>query len=435
MRAHAERLPLSLRIAVLVTATAAVCWVVHGVAQSGDYVPAGAVLGDNAAPAIGALIHGHLTAAAARQPLMGVISLVWRAPFAAAGLTLGGDQLAYQLRAVACLLPLLAGSRWLVGRARSPAQGAAAAVATVLITAGPITAAALQAGHPEEVLTALLAAASAICAGQNRRRTAAVLLGLAVGTKPWALLAAPCVLLALPKPRLAPAALAAAVAVPTVGLLPLINPAAYATASHYIGTLNFATPCSLWWQMGARRLDLPGAPVHVLPFSLTRTGATAIAFAVAAAMIWAYARRVRSRHGVIRVDGLALFCVLGLVRCLADPAPVDYYFAALVIPLALWETGIRRRLPALALLVSVVVDRLPEDFAAAQRHGVLGFDLLNIVWLAGGAALAVYLVRSAVGPGAVRMASDPDRRDGQDAGRASGWRGSPSSGIGSQAAA
>jgi hypothetical protein len=138
---------------------------------------------------------------------------------------------------------------------------------------------------------------------------------------------------------------------------------------------------------------------------------------------------------MIRVDGLALFCALALVRCLADPAPVDYYFAALVIPLALWEAGVRRRLPVLALLVSLVVNWLPEDFAAAQRHGALGLDLLNAVWVAGGAALAVYLVRSAVGAGAVMPAGNPDRRDGQDAERASGWRGRPSSGIGSQAAA
>lgn len=231
MRAHAERLPLSLRIAVLVAAAAGVCWIVHGLTQSGDYAPTAAVLGDNAAPAISALIHGHLTAAAAREPLLGLVSLVWRAPFAAAGLQLGGDQLAYQLGAVACLLPVLGAVWWLAGRARSLSQGATAAMAAVLVAAGPITAAALQLGHPEEVLTALLAAASVICAGQNRRRPAAVLLGLAVGTKPWALLAAPCVLLALPRPRAGLAALAAAVAAPLVGLLPLLDPAAYGRAA------------------------------------------------------------------------------------------------------------------------------------------------------------------------------------------------------------
>ena len=126
--------------------------------------------------------------------------------------------------------------------------------------------------------------------------------------------------------------------------------------------------------------------------------------------------------------------MLALVRCLADPAPVGYY-AAVVIPLALWETGTRRRIPVLAVLVSLVVNRLPQDFAAAQRHGALGFDVLSAVWLAGGAAVAAYLVGSAVGPAAFRMATGPDDRDRQEARRASGWRGKPSSGIGSQAAA
>jgi hypothetical protein len=423
---------------VLVTAVAALCLVVRTLTGSGDYQLTAPVTADNAAPAINALIHLHLGRAATLQPLMGLVSLIWRAPFAAAAGWLGGSaQLAYQLGALACLLPVLGAAWWLVNRATSLTQAAAAAVAAALIAAGPITAAALQLGHPEEVLTALLASASVICAGQNRRRFAAVLLGLAVGTKPWALLAAPCVLLALPRPRLAPAVLAAAVGSTTAGLLPVLDPSAYRTAGSYIGALNFANPWSLWWPLSGRPLDARGVPVHFLPLALTRTGAVAIVFVLAAAAIWAYGRRAGARRavagGVAGIDGLALFCVLGLVRCLADPAPVAYYFAALVIPLALWETGTRRRLPVLAALVSFVVYEFPDAMVAAKGvHGSLQLTLLNLVWLAGGAALGVYLVRRAVSP---RVEADRSHPAGQDAGRASGWRGSPSSGMGSQAAA
>jgi hypothetical protein len=437
VRARAERLPLSVRVAVLVAAAAAVGWVVRGISVSGDYQPGSPVLGDNAAPAIHALIHGRVAAAAAAQPLMGLVSLVWRVPFAAVAPVFGGtDRLAYQLGALACVLPVLGAAWWLTGRGRSIVQSAAALMAVVLVAAGPVTDAALQVGHPEEVLTALLAAAAVVCAGENRRWGAAVLLGLAVASKPWALLAAPCVLLALPRPRLRVAAIAAAVAAPAVGLLPLMNPSAFRAASRVIGSVDFATPTSLWWPFGRLHGGRSGAPIHLLPLSLSRTGVTVIAFALVGAAIWTYARRAR-RHGdaALPLDGLALFCVLALVRCLADPAPVGYYYTAVVIPLALWETGIRRRLPVLALLVSLVVNWLPQDFAAAQRHGTLGLDLLNAIWLAGGAALAIYLVRCAVAPAAVGSASGPGRPDRQEDGRASGYRGRPSSGIGSQAAA
>jgi hypothetical protein len=280
-----------------------------------------------------------------------------------------------------------------------------------------------------------------------------VLLGLAVAAKPWALLAAPCVLLALPRPRLRTAAVAAAVAAPLVGLLPLMNPSAFRTASRVIGNVHFATPTSLWWVLGRLHGGRPGAPIHLLPLSLSRGGVTAVAFALVGATIWAYGWVIRrdpgsrgdqgerggwrgeGAPGAASIDGLALFCVLALVRCLADPAPVGYYYAAVVIPLALWEAGIRRRLPLLALAVSLVVNWLPQDFAMAQSHGALGFDLLNAVWLAAGVALGVYLVRSAVGHGAVRARVGPERPDRQDEGRASRYRGSPSSGIGSQATA
>ena len=426
MRARAECLPLLLRAAVVLIAAAALCRVMASVTGSGDYLLGRPVNGDNAAPAIDALVHGHLGTLASHQPLMGLVTLVWRAPFAGTAMWLGaGHQLVYQAGVVACLMATLAAAWWLAGRAHSPAQYAAVAMAAALIAGGPITGAAAQIGHPEEILTVLLAAASVICAGQDRRRSAAILVGLAIGAKPWALLAAPCVLLALPGGRVRVAALAAVVAAPAVALLPFLNPGAYGRASHYIGALDSVTPWDLWWPMAS-----PGASSHHLPFSLTRTGATAIVFALAAAGIWAYARRLRSSQSGGRIDGLALFCALGLLRCLADPAPVAYYYAAVVIPLALWEAGFRRRFPFLALLVSLAVGGFPQDLAlAARAQGWLGVIVVIALWLLAAAALFIYLVRNAVRP---RIEAD---LAGQEEGRASGWRGNPSSGMGSQAAA
>jgi hypothetical protein len=432
VHARAQRLSLSVRAVVLVIAAAAVWWVIHGVAGSGDYQPGGPVGGDNAAPAIGALIHGHLTALAQQQPFMGLVSLVWRAPFTGGAVWLGGSpHLAYQLGTLACLLPILGAALWLAGRARSPAQCVAAAAAVALIAGGPTTVAAATLGHPEEVLAAALAAGAVIVAGWNRPMSAAVLLGLAVGTKPWALIAVPCVLLTLSTRRTASAALSAAVAMPALALLPLLNRAAFGRVSRQVDGPHLINPLSVWWPTGAQHLGAAGVRTHVLPLALTRSTAAAIVLALACAGIWAYARRA---HGSTRdgrpaqIDGLALLAVLGLVRCLADPLPDTYYLVALVIPLALWEAGTLRRLPLLAALVSVAVDWVPRGVGAAGGHGPAGLAVLNALWLGAGVALGVYLVRAAVQP---RGEAIP----GQDDGRASGWRGRPSSGIGSQAAA
>lgn len=432
MRACAERLPLPVRAAVVLIAAAALCRVLLGLGASGDYQLGQPVMADNAAPAIDALIHGHLTMAASYQPLMGLVSLLWRAPFSGAAVWLGGSaHLAYQLGVLGCLVPALGAGWWLAGRARSLAQWAAAAVAAVLIAGGPLTNAAAQLGHPEEALTALLCAAAVICAGLDRRWWSGVLLGLAIGSKPWALLAAPCVLLALPRSRAAVAAVAAALAAPTMSLLPLLDPGAYGHAGRVIGSLDYAYPFSIWWPMGARHLSMPGIPAQLLPFSLSRTGAVAIVFVLAGAMLCAYARHAAGGRRIPRVDGLALLCLLALLRCLADPAPLPYYFVALTIPLALWEAGIRRRIPVLAIVVSIVVDAAPVDVVAVNNgpHGAAVVTILNAVWLAAWATLAVYLARNAVRP---RVHAG---LGGQDEGRPSGWRGSPSSGIGSQAAA
>src|SRR6185437_13741860 len=239
MRARAERLPLRIQALVLAATGALVCVVDHGIASTGDYLPGGAVAGDNPAPAIEALIHGRLTAVVSHQPLMGLVSLVWRAPFAASARWIGeGSHSGYQLGALACLLALLPAALWLAARVSSHAHGLAATAAVVLIAAGPATTAALALGHPEELLTALLAASAVMRANHDRPVSAGVLVGLAVGTKQWALIAVPCVVLTLPGRRTLAAALAVAVAAPTVGLLPLLDARAFSQANRWVDAVH-----------------------------------------------------------------------------------------------------------------------------------------------------------------------------------------------------
>lgn len=432
MRARAERLPLRARAAVLAATGALLCLVAHGTTSTGDYLTGGAVQGDNPAPAINALIHGHLTAFVSQQPLMGLVSLVWRAPFAAVAAWFGGGpHLGYQLGMLACLLAVLPAALWLAAGARSALHWFAAAAAVALIAAGPATTSALALGHPEELLTALLAAGAVVVATQDRPVIAGALLGLAVGTKQWALIAVPCVLPALLGRRTVAAAMATAVAAPMVGLLPLLNVRAFAQANRWVDAVHAVNPLSAWWPLAGRHIGAGDNPAHLLPFSLTRGSAAMIALALSCVAIGVYAGRHRRGGPLWQVDGLALLAALGLVRCLADPLPDTYYFVACLIPLALWEAGTLRRLPLLSALVTVAVDVVPRAVATAAGHGTTGLSVLNALWLGAAVALGIHLIRRAVGPGAGPVPAGT----GQDDGRASGWRGNPSSGIGSQAAA
>jgi hypothetical protein len=395
---------------LVIGACAALAWVVAGVTISGDYQIHGAVLGDNAGPAIDALVHGHLTAMVSVQPLMGLVSVVWRVPFVAlAGLLGGGDRLIYALGCAVCLLPAAGLIAWLVRRADSLTQLAGVGLAAALIVVGPATLQAARVGHPEEVLVIVLATGAVVSASAERRGWAAVLLGLAVGTKQWALLATPCVLLALPDGRTAVAAKAALVAGPATVALPLLSLAAFARADASVGGLRIADPFSLWWLASPRRY--PGAAdfhAHVLPLSLTRSEAAALALGLAAAAIYAYGRRAGVRRAP-RVDGLALLALLGLLRCITDPDPLTYNFVALVIPLAVWEAGALKRLPILTALTCGTLALLPTGGNAYVAGGGLfvGLPAGSILWLSGAVALGCYLALRAVGSSATAGAQIP----------------------------
>src|SRR5947209_3243457 len=143
--------------------------------------------GDNPAPAIVALSHFDLTRFATVQPLMGLTSLVLRAPVVAISAPLGaGWMLQYRLGTILCLLPL-ALLAVALGR-RRPAL-TVAAPAALLLLAGPATLSALGSGHPEELLAAALATGAVLLAHRDRALSAGVCLGLAVATKQWAVIA------------------------------------------------------------------------------------------------------------------------------------------------------------------------------------------------------------------------------------------------------
>ena len=164
---------------------------------------------------------------------------------------------------------------------------AALILAALLVLAGPATIDAVTVGHPEEVLAITLATAAVLAGLADRPLVAAVLLGLAVGTKPWALLAAAPVAVAVPERRLRTLVTAGLVALPCVAILPLANPAAFADAGSGVGALHLVNPSSLWWPLGHVLSGGAGGTAvsdHRLPLGFNRSAAAMLALAVALAV-------------------------------------------------------------------------------------------------------------------------------------------------------
>lgn len=358
-----------------------------------------AVAGDNAGPAIDALVHGHISTVVSQQPLMGLTSLLLRAPFVGAVALFGaGNQVAYQVGALACLLPLVVLASWLAGRPGINArQRLAGTIAAVVVLVGPATAAAVQVGHPEEVLAATLATAAVLAAIRGRNGWTWLLLGLAVGTKQWALLAAPCALLALPERRIATALKAGALALALSATLPLADPSAFARADSAVGGIGFSDPFSLWWPAGPPLAAF--APTsHLLPFGISRSVAAAFGLVLAFGGLWLYWSRSSDRTP--HRNSLALLAFCGLARCLTDPDPLHYNLVDLLIPLAAWEAVELGRLP--------VVTAVAMGAAALLAPGAVGLDvgagihltaaLVNALSIAWGLVLACYLARCVVHP-------------------------------------
>ena len=375
---------------------------------SGDYQTHGAVSGDNAGPALLALAHGQLGTFASHQPLMGLSSLIVRAPFVALGSAIGASGLTgYRLGVLACLLPCALFLAWAIAKRSSPGPIAGAALAAALVLLSPVSNNALSSGHPEELLAAVAVVAATLAAMGGRSTWAGVLLGLAIGTKEWAVIGVLPVLVAVPDRRRLVCAVAGATALLLLAPPVLADPHAFSAASRSLGDTHLVNAISGWWPVSSRPADIPaGAPlVGVLPGSLEKSSALAIGFVASVAIavaLW----RVAAARG-LRTDPLALLALLALLRCLIDPGPVEYYYAPLVIVLAIWETAVLERLPIVAVCTLAAVTL---TFRAAGHLGAAELNALSLGWaaiLGGYLASRIVRARHAVGPAASGLAQAP----------------------------
>ncbi len=317
---------------------------------------AGMKTGDSPLPAITALLHGNLAGVAHQQPVIGLTSIIWRAPFVAlASIFSSHMMLGYQFGVFACAfvvgcvgavvahMALARGQSWLV------ALGALA-----LMMLSPLTIGARLGGHPEELLAGALCVGAVLAALDDRPLLAGALLGLALGTKEWTLVAVVPVFVACRASRMRMLAVAAAVGAPLALALPLADPGAFSSAAKLIGNLNEVSQLSWWFPISVSHtvtVQVIGGPAtatsHLLPFGLTRTKVFWLIPAVAVFVGWIFQR---SRTDRDPVDALGLLALIVLLRCALDPSDVSYYHVPFVIALLSWETITRRGVPIISLL-------------------------------------------------------------------------------------
>ena len=330
---HATRPRLLAPALFALAATTLVAWVSLAYPGFSDF--------DNeAAPAYAALRGGDLAGFFSQLPAYGG-SLVLRAPsLVLTDLLGGGADGALRATALPCLLAAAVFGVVLFGvQDRGPAAWLTLAVATL----NPLTVRALDVGHPEELLGAVLCAGAVLAAMRDRPVAAGVLLGLAIGNKAWALLAIGPVALALSR-GLGRAALAAGVATALVWG-PVIL--ATTTAAHPAPVTGaIFQPWQIWWFLGEHGHEVRGlagqikegyraAPGWLSPLPHPLIIVVGAAASLAAAFV----------RGRTPRDGLLLLGLLLFMRGWLDPWNTAYYALPAAMALLAWEaTG--RRMPA-----------------------------------------------------------------------------------------
>jgi hypothetical protein len=346
-------------------------------------------------PAFSALLGGDVSGFASAAPLYGASA--WpRLPFGLLADGLGGSDLAvYRSGAFACLLVLAAVAFALartMERAGRPVAERAALLVTLL--AAPVVLRALRDGHPEDVLAGALAVAAVLLALRARPALAGAALGLAVASKPWAVLAAGPVLLAAENRRLLLAVAAAGVALVAAAPLVLL---AGERANGHATTLTQSNwifhPQQLLWPLGERHANggviAPDGLVSLVRPLIVGSGAVL-------SVAWALRR---SRTGAPAHDALLLLALLLLVRCAIDPWNNAYYAVPAVLALGAWEAHARRGLPVLAISVTALTwlsfVRLPMYLGPDALAATYAAWIVPLIGVLGAALYAPGLTSSA----------------------------------------
>ena len=314
----------------------------------------------DAGPAMNSLLDGDVSAALAQQPLMGSFSLIVRLPFSALARAVGGDDLlVYQLGTIPCLIATGLLGLALAGRMRRRGQPTAACVAAAaLCLVNPLTWEAIRLGHPEELLGGALCVGAVLAALRARVVPAAVLLGLALATKQWAVIAVLPVLAAAPTRRVRLFAVATGIALLLTVPLMLGNPGSFSGATEQAAWAGERVhPFNAVWPVAVpedRVISIGDGQslitVRVLPRWLAGLMHPLIVLlAVPLTLLWWTSRR-RTPD-----DVLALLALLFLLRCLLDPVNNAYYHVPFLLSFVAWEGLTRRGMPVMSVLSGAAI--------------------------------------------------------------------------------
>jgi hypothetical protein len=320
-------------------------------------------------PAFAALAHGHTIEFLRLAPVYGG-SLIERAPFALLPALWGGGELAvYRLVALPCLLAAALLAVWLVGQMRAQGRPSLSrAVVLGLCVANPLTLQALEIGHPEELLGACMCIAAVLLASRDRMLGAALLLGLAIANKEWALLAVGPVLLALPaRRRLLCLLIAGTVTAAILAPLILASSGNFISSTRAVASApsSIFQPWQAWWFLGhhgALVHGLFGSPKPGYRIAPSWVGAIShplilLLGLIVASTLWLSRRRRNAAQALLSErDALLALALLLLVRCVLDTWDTEYYLLPFVFALLVWETrGSAWRPPVLALSTTLLV--------------------------------------------------------------------------------
>jgi Glycosyltransferase family 87 len=352
----------------------------------------------DAGPALAAIAHGHIGGFFAHQPAMGPLSLYLRAPFVAIAAAMHDGRIGlYRWGSLPCLLAVALVGMWLALIARRHGAGRLAmALIVVLALINPLVSDALYWGHPEELLTASLAIAAILAASEGRGLLTAVLAGLAIASKQWAVLVLVPAILLLERDRIRALVLSGAVA--AVAWLPMVvvNLVAFRHALRYVShpqpvvTLyTWLYPFSPTGTVTVTNIfgDSRTFDAHQLlsvEATLARPLITLLGVAIPLLVWWRAGRRA-SVEQMLLATGLVLVC-----RCALDPGSMAYYHFPLLLILLAYDAVAGRRVP-LAALAGVAVSFVVLDRSPAY----LGMGLANYLYIvatvAGCAVLAASL--------------------------------------------
>ena len=350
---------------------------------------------------IDALVRGDLQSFAQNPGLMGDFSLYLRAPFV--WLVFEQDlTVVYLVGALPCLAAVVVLAAYL--RRRMLALGlpvAAALLVTVLALVNPGTLRAMHWGHPEEFLGAALCVGAILAATRRHHLLAGVLLGLAIATKQWAVIAIIPTLLAAGGHRVRLTAIAGAIAVAIALPALILQPeAVVGTHTAITQAQPVVAPANVWWPFSSprtaaeRAAGARGFAAEIPTWLGTLTHPLIVLIGIPIGFVFWRRRRLLEPE-----DALGLFALLMLLRCVLDPWNIDYYHAPFLLSLLAWEALRRGGWPRVTLLASVALAlTFPPtlDSMSAMSAESLRYCVTYLAWalpLTGWLAMALFAPR------------------------------------------